>query len=181
MLVDKNLSKKIDDLIYKTSLKDGNAFEELYRLLDKSVFAYALSILNNYEDAKDVLQDTFINIYTSSGNYKSKGKPLAYVLTITKNLCLLRIRDKRKYEEIDEKDLNSFVYEDNSLSITDKDFVYLCLSKLDKQERQIIMLHVVSGLKHKEIARLLDLPLGTVLSKYNRAMKKLKKIGGQDA
>ena len=48
------------------------------------------------------------------------------------------------------------------------------LSALNDQERQIITLHALTGLKHREIAALLDLPLPTVLSKYSRALKKLK-------
>ena len=53
-----------------------------------------------------------------------------------------------------------------------------CLKNLSDEERQIVMLHAVSGFKHREIARLLEMPLSTVLSKYNRAMKKLRKIYG---
>ena len=53
------------------------------------------------------------------------------------------------------------------------------LKLLSDEERQIITLHAVSGLKHRQIAELLDIPLSTVLSKYNRAIKKLRnKIEG---
>ena len=56
------------------------------------------------------------------------------------------------------------------------------LSTLSDEERQIIMLHVTAGLKHREIAQLLELPLSTVLSKYRRALSKLKqKLEGGDA
>jgi RNA polymerase sigma-70 factor (ECF subfamily) len=46
---------------------------------------------------------------------------------------------------------------------------------LSDEERQIVILHAVSGVKHREIAKIMEMPLPTVLSKYNRAMKKLKK------
>jgi RNA polymerase sigma-70 factor (ECF subfamily) len=57
------------------------------------------------------------------------------------------------------------------------------LKLLSDEERQIITLHAVSGLKHRQIAELLDIPLSTVLSKYNRAIKKLqnKTEGGNRA
>ena len=48
------------------------------------------------------------------------------------------------------------------------------MTLLNQQERQILMLHAVAGLKHRETAKLLALPLSTVLSKYNRALKKLR-------
>lgn len=48
------------------------------------------------------------------------------------------------------------------------------MKQLTDQERQIVMLHAVAGFKHREIAELLELPLSTVLSKYRRALKKLR-------
>ena len=50
------------------------------------------------------------------------------------------------------------------------------LARLSPEERQIVLLHAAAGLKHREIARLLELPLSTVLSKYHRGLKKLKAL-----
>jgi len=177
MVVDKNLSKKLDKLIYLVSLKDQDAFKELYELTSSAVYGYALSILNNSEDAKDILQDTYVNIYGSSGNYISHNKPLAYILTITKNLCLLKFREDRKYQDLSFEQWDKQVYDNDSLSNEDKIFLYECLNKLNKEERQIVILHSLTGFKHIEISKLLKIPLSTVLSKYARAIKKLKKIG----
>ena len=56
------------------------------------------------------------------------------------------------------------------------------LATLGEEERRIILLHAVTGLKHREIAALLELPLSTVLSKYNRALKKMRAyLEGDDA
>ena len=49
------------------------------------------------------------------------------------------------------------------------------MSVLDAEERQIVILHAMTGFRHREIAEVLDLPTGTVLSKYNRALKKMRK------
>ena len=49
------------------------------------------------------------------------------------------------------------------------------LNSLKLNERKIVVLHAISGLRHREIAKLLDMPLGTVLSTYNRAINKIKK------
>jgi RNA polymerase sigma-70 factor (ECF subfamily) len=51
-----------------------------------------------------------------------------------------------------------------------------CLGQLSDEERQIVVLHAVAGFRHREIAALLELPLPTVLSKYSRALKKLKAL-----
>lgn len=55
-------------------------------------------------------------------------------------------------------------------------FLEKAFSMLNKQERVIIILHMIDGLKHREISDVLGIPLSTVLSKYNRALKKLKEI-----
>ena len=65
---------------------------------------------------------------------------------------------------------------DNIPAASPEDRIVLtaCMDKLKDDERQIIMLHAVSGFKHREIAEFLSLPLSTVLSKYHRALKKLR-------
>ena len=61
------------------------------------------------------------------------------------------------------------------LTPEDRQVLHALLDSLDSQERRIVVLHAVAGLKHREIAALLELPLSTVLSKYSRSLKKLRK------
>lgn len=79
-----------DTLILIVSEGDKEAFTALYKLTSKSEYAYALSILKNPSDAEDVLQDTFLKVRSAATLYQSKGKLLAWILTISRNLCLLR-------------------------------------------------------------------------------------------
>ena len=58
----------------------------------------------------------------------------------------------------------------------DKLILQSVLNHLSDDERQIVVLYAISGLKHREIATLLDIPLPTVLSKYRRALKKMRKM-----
>ena len=63
----------------------------------------------------------------------------------------------------------------------DRALLEQALGTLEEQARRIVLLHAVTGLKHREIAQLLELPLATVLSKYHRALKKLKaQLEGDD-
>ena len=62
------------------------------------------------------------------------------------------------------------------LSPEDTVILHMCMEKLSDEELRIVVLHAVSGFKHREIADILSLPLPTVLSKYSRAIRKLKKI-----
>ena len=101
-------------------------------------------------------------------------KPLAWILTIVRNLCLQRLRDCRKTQEAPAEDWESQLPSDHGISVEDRTVLRTCLQQLNDEERQIVALHAVSGFKHREIAALLNLPLSTVLSKYHRALKKLK-------
>ena len=170
---DYGIKRPIDDnLIEKISLGDTDAFRELYEAASKSVYGFALSILKNRYDAEDVLQETFLRVYTNASAYKAKGKPMAWILRITRNLSLTRLREKAKTEEYDlsaEVPDFSFVNDSDSRLLLGKLF-----SILSDDEKQIVVLHAVGGLKHRETAEILELPLGTVLAKYNRAIKKLR-------
>ena len=69
---------------------------------------------------------------------------------------------------------------DDDVSAVDRELLNQCLNQLDDKKRQIVMLHSLTGYKFKEIAQLLKLPLSTVLSKHNRAIKKLQQIVRQE-
>lgn len=170
------LSQKIDshvleNLFSKISLNDSEAFQELYELTKSSIYGYSLSILKNHEDALDNMQDVFVKIYESLENYQYKNKPMNWIFTITKNLALMKLRKTKKEtnNEIKEEMLTN-----HNLCEEDKIIIKTLMEKLTDEERQIIIMHVIGGLKHIEIAKLLDIKLSTALSKYHRAIKKLK-------
>lgn len=161
---------------YISALADGDmdAMARLYDAASAGVYAFALSVLKNKQDAQDVLHDTFVSIYGAADHYRSVGKPMAWIMTIAKNQCYKLLRQRRRMAELSLEDWNddpmlvTYIPSDNKL------LVEYCMKSLSDRERQIVALHAVSGFKHREIAALLGVPLPTVLSKYNRAMKKLR-------
>ena len=153
---------------------DMAAFEELYVLTEKTIYAYALSIVRHHEEAMDVESETFLKIRSAAHLYKPMGKPLAWMFTIARNFAMNRLREQGKYcgQEITETDFKEeFSFVDH---VEDRMVLEVVLKKLTEEERRIVMLHAVSGLKHREIAKALDIPLSTVLSKYKRTLKKLE-------
>lgn len=163
----------LDKCIEETATGDMDGFKRLYTETKSSVYGFALSMLKNPDDAEDILQDCFVRVYGAAGNYKSQGKPLAWILTITRNLCLQLIRDRNKQSDISEDDWEKFLGVNDNISAEDNIVLTEVLQTLADDERQIVVLHAVSGLKHREIADFMKLPLSTVLSKYNRSLKKL--------
>lgn len=166
---------QLDRCLAGIAAGDIKGVEELYRATSAAVYSFALSILQNPHDAQDVLQDTYLRICGGAANYRSERKPMAWILTITKNLCVQKMREQRKECWILPECWEDSFAEQSTLSAEDRLIVRECLTRLNDQEQQIVVLHAVAGFKHREIARMLELPLSTVLSKYNRAIKKLRK------
>ena len=160
-----------DELIRKIADGDMDAFHTLYESASASVYGYALSLTKNSHNADDVLQETFLKVHANAPAYRSQGKPMAWILTIAKNIALSKLREQSRVQAIEEThavDLSSIEKAEQRMLIE------TLLKHLSEEERQIVMLHAISGLKHREIACLLELPLGTVLSKYKRAIQKLQ-------
>ena len=167
---------ELEQLIARMGAGDTGAVAELYAAAKTQVFGFALSILRDVDDAQDVLQDAFVNAFRYAGRYRPRGKPMAWLLTIAKNLANTKLRQRTRSLYLDEEQWAQM--QAKCPQVTSEDGVVLraALEKLGDKERQIITLYAVSGLKHREIADVLDMPLSTVLSKYNRAKKKLLKL-----
>lgn len=164
----------LDEYLAGIAQKESAALSDLYTATSACVYGYILSILKNTYDAEDVLQECFLSIYASASGYRSSGKPMAWILTIAKNLCLQKIREQKKETVISSEDYNYCFDGNESMTPEDKLVLQACMKLLSDEERQIILLHAVAGWKHREIAEWMSLSLSAVLSKYNRALKKLK-------
>ncbi len=173
-------SRQLEIYIAQIAQNDSAAFEQLYQKTSPGIYSYALSILKNPHDAEDVLHDCYISIHSAAVNYRSEGKPMAWMVTIARNHCLQKLRSRRKTAELPEEEWENLLSDSNSIASEDKLVLAACMKLLTDEERQIVALHAVSGMKHREIAEIMSLPLPTVLSKYHRALKKLKNILKKD-
>ncbi len=151
----------------------SDAVARLYEKTHKSLYGFILSITRHPHDAEDALQDTYLAIYRSASGYQPKGKPLAWLFTVAKNAARMKLRKRGDHLSLDES-----LHEDEAFAKIDNTEERLvleaALTQLSEEERQIVLLHALSGLTNREIASLMNLPLNTVLSKYHRSMKKLK-------
>lgn len=153
---------------------DREALGEIYEIMRVPVYAYALSILKNPHDAEDALHDALLCVYQAVDRYRPDGKPMAWILTITRNLCYQRLRRRQRIVELPEEAWDRYM--DTAEEVTAEDRIVLreCMETLSEVEQEIIVMHAVAGMKHREIAEVMDLPLPTVLAKYHRALKKLR-------
>lgn len=164
----------------KIASGDDQAFTELYYASYKELFGFLLSLTKNKEDAEDLLQNTYIKIRNGSHLYKKQGTPMTWMCAIAKNQYLDFVRKYGKNRSTDFGEVENYVSEgmsgisDDASGVENRMILEYAFSILGEQERTIVILHMINGLKHREIAELTGLPLSTVLSKYNRSLKKMK-------
>lgn len=166
---------------YLICLQNGNinALDKIYELTKKAVFSVSLSIVNNYDEAQDLMHNTYLKINEKIHLYKKDTNGLAWILTITKNIS---INQSKKLARNVVTDFNDNEYLIQDVDRTDNAPIFkVCKQVLTKDELIVVLLHCVSGYKHREIAELINKPLGTVLWIYNNSLKKLKKnLGFKD-
>lgn len=165
----------IENCIAKIAGGDKDALALLYEESHGAVYGFALSILKNVQEAEDVLHDTYLQIWKTAYSYTPAGKPMAWIFTISRNLARMRLRAQARTVTMTPEDWQGLLADQPAVDQEDRLVLASLLNSLSDEERQIVVLHAMTGLKHREIAELLGLRLSTVLSKYSRGLKKLRK------
>ena len=175
---------EIDESLFSRELQEmmTDCLDELYGITERTMYAFTISLTKDHQRALDLMQDTYVKIISAAHLYKPMGKPLAWMFTIAKNLHYTNVKKEKRSISIEPQEVS----DDKRFSyITDmEDRVVLegVLSLLSDEEREIVLLYAVSGMKHKEIAESLGLKLSTTLSKYHRALRKLREyLHGKEA
>lgn len=169
-----------DEDILAVARNGPDALRRLYEKTSKGVYAYALSLLKNAHDAEDVCQETFLSIYDKAGDYEPQGKPMAWIITVAKRHALTvlrRERGKSYIEEAEKANAEAFSRTENT---EQRLLLQAATEVLNDDERQIVMLKAVAGMKAREIGKILGMPLNTVLSKYHRAIGKMRLYIGKE-
>ena len=153
---------------------DREALAELYRRTRMAVYGMALSYLHSAHDAQDMTQEVFVRVWDCASQYRPTGSPMGWLLTVCRSLCLMRLRREERHAALSEEEWDAIPAQECGLDADERTLLQQALASLADEERRIVLLHAVTGMKHREIAALLELPLPTVLSKYHRALKKMR-------
>lgn len=163
--------RELDKLIIKIQDGDENAFAIFYDETYRGLFSFIYSYLKDWHTSEDLMQETFIKVKSNIDKYTLGTNVIAWMFQIAKNLCkdYLKKQNAHRIENIDnvvieknyEPERNTFVHD-------------LINKNLQEPDRQIVLLHILFGYKNREIAKILNIPLGTVLWRYNKSIKKLQ-------
>ena len=173
-------------IVRKVLQGDVNAFGKLVTEYEKGVYAIALRMTGNPEDASDMTQEAFIKAYNSLQSFRGDSKFSVWLYRIASNVCLdfLRSRSRKPTVSLSVEDDEG---EETQLDVADesqspelllersltRDAVQRGLQALAPDYRQILLLREIQGLSYEEIADVLRIEVGTVKSRIFRARKRL--------
>ncbi len=189
-------SRELADLLRRASSGDEQAWGRLVGAYLPRVFAMAKSRCRSFDVAEEIAQSVFVTVASKlpSGGYEEQGKFEPWLFRVTMN----RIRDemRRQRRHADPTDPTSFAEREDGGDVRQRgggsdagagagelEALRDAMGSLGDDDRQVIELRHQGGLSFKQIAEVLDEPLGTVLARHHRALKKVRQLieGAQDS
>ncbi|HEU4871443.1 MAG TPA: sigma-70 family RNA polymerase sigma factor [Pyrinomonadaceae bacterium] len=176
-------AQESDILLLKAiAARDEAALAQLYDRYDRILFGLLMRILNNREEAEDVLQETFLQVWRKAADFdESRGRPFTWLVTLARSRGIDRLRTLASRERVAEAGARE-VSEEISDAATDalkseqRGLVSDALAKLPDEQKRPIMLAYFDGLTQSEIATHLGAPLGTVKTRMRTGMIRLREL-----
>ena len=172
------------DIIRRCKQGDRKAQESVYNLLSGKMFAVCLRYCPNYEEARDLLHDGFVTIFTKIGQFQQEGSFEGWARRIFVNHAIDRFRNDARLPVVDSlehNDLSCFAEPDDeekdewgAYRLTEAELLAM-IDRLPPKYKVVFNLHVIDGLSHRDIACKLGISEGTSRSNLLRARSILQK------
>jgi RNA polymerase sigma-70 factor (ECF subfamily) len=174
----------INNLVSKLKAGDQEAWSMIVNRYSKTVYNMALNFAGNSDDAADITQDIFLKVYNNINKFDGENTFTAWLLRLSKNYCIdfwRKHKHNRKSLELDDNIRNEYsdeadTPEDSVIRKSDITYLRQKLLLLSPDLRSLIIMRDIQDFSYQEIAENLDMPLGTIKSRINRARTKLAKI-----
>jgi RNA polymerase sigma-70 factor (ECF subfamily) len=185
MTVAMNPSVEPNSLLPAVALGDVAAFEQLYDRHSSTLYGLLLRILANPDDAQEVLQETFVKAWTNAKMFDSvRGSDVAWLISIARSRGIDRLRSRKirgdREDEAGREVSSSFGFvekrtgADDAIQSEERSAVRGALAELPEAQRVALALAYFEGLSQSEIAEKLNEPLGTIKTRMQLGMKKLR-------
>jgi RNA polymerase sigma factor (sigma-70 family) len=162
-------------LIEECRKGDSKAQFMLYNQYSKAMYNLAYRILNNREDAEDILQEGFVECFRNIGSFRFESTFGAWLKKIIVNKCINHIK-KKKIDLLLCETLPATIYEEEEEVVYDTGKIFKCIETLPDGYRIILTLYLLEGYDHSEISQILGITESTSKSQYSRAKEKLRSI-----
>jgi RNA polymerase sigma factor (sigma-70 family) len=169
-----NLDVYIHASLIEECRKDNSKAQfRLYDQYSKAMYNLAYRILNNREDAEDILQEAFFECFRGIDSFRFESTFGAWLKKIVVNKCINHIK-KKKIDFTTFETLPESVYEEDEEVIYDTGKIFRCIELLPAGYRIILTLYLLEGYDHSEISQILSISESTSKSQYSRAKEKLR-------
>jgi len=171
-------------LLAEVATGESKAFKELTKKYGNLIWSIARRYLSNQAEAEDAVQEIFLALWQSANRFDpSKGSEITFIATIARRRLIdgLRKNNKHKILQSIDDSITDDVFKQKSNLETNAELSLAIgiLESLDKKDQELLSLSIYQGYSHVEIAKLLNLPLGTVKTKIRRNLMKIReKIKG---
>lgn len=171
---------KEHDLVNK--IVDGNldAFKEFVRRYEKTISSVVIGLLGKTTEAEEIAQDVFIKFYQTAAKFRKDSAIKTYLTRIAINLSLNELKRRKRQSNVFNLNAESYEIEKaNYTSINNyelEEAIEKALMSLDHKKRSVVILRHVEGYSTEETAKMLSIPIGTVLSRLSRAVEELRPI-----
>jgi len=174
-----------EQLIARFQQEDEYAYDLLVKRYKDPLMSFIFRFVNDKTDAEDILQETFLRLYKNKHYYKEIAKFSTWIYTIAGNLAKTELRKKKRRNFFS---IHNFMDTEKDYELPDKGItpdreansnitnleIQKAIDKLSAKFKQVILLRDVQGFSYEEIAKIVNVPLGTVKSRVNRARLKLQ-------
>lgn len=178
-----NVSSANDFQLAKSAANgDMAAFEEIYQRHHRRVYSICLRMLQNAQEAEDLTQDVFIQLYRKIGSFRGDSAFTTWLHRMTVNQVLMHFRKRTvKFEKTTEEgetpvQIVPGTERADKMPIVDKIALENAIEQLPKGYKNVFVLHDVEGFEHEEVARILGCSVGTSKSQLHKARLKLRKL-----
>jgi RNA polymerase sigma factor (sigma-70 family) len=162
-------------LIEECRKGNRNAQFRLYNQYSKAMYNLAYRILNNREDAEDIVQEAFVDCFRNLGSFRFESTFGAWLKKILVNKCINQIK-KKKIDLTLTENLPAVIYEEEEEVTYDTGKIFKGIEMLPDGYRVILTLYLLEGYDHSEISQILEITESTSKSQYSRAKEKLRNI-----
>jgi RNA polymerase sigma-70 factor (ECF subfamily) len=158
---------------------DDGAFKELVMRYEPVVAATVIGMLRNSPEAEDVGQETFIRFYKALGTFRGEASVKTYITRIAMNQAINELRRRKRRRTVFSNtpaDEMGNIPDARSAQPEgpDRELVEQAIQKLDDEFRSVVVLRLIDGYSTAETAEILNIPVGTVLSRLSRAQDRIK-------
>jgi len=161
------MSSAQDDLVLIERTKEGDrtAFNDLIYRYERRAYQYAYRLTSSSEEASDIVSDAFLRVFNAIHNFKGQSAFTTWLYRIITNCYLDSRKKERNRPTITDEEVEKFERER---------LVQRALLRIPDYQRAMLVMYHVENLSYEEIAEALDLPIGTVKSRLNRARLSLR-------